>query len=237
MPVAATWILERTELGLADTIRITLRIDGPAPLRVEPAKNWLAPASAEVWKVEVFGAARRLATGDGERWEQDFELSPFAAGASVPFEFQPISVNGQPVPIPETTFSVRATLQNPTVEDARPITEREGIPLSSSAGNSLLFPVVSGTIGLALTVLIAMRIRKLGRRKPTVDARSALQAALLRAGELPYRERAILLAAAVRKYLTQRFSIPATAYSSTSTAASSSTPSTSSFTTRATETT
>src|SRR5579864_7999790 len=75
---------DRTEVALSGELRITLSIEGPAPIEVDSPR--LLSQSPD-WRVRA-GLPKTMSLPSGrERWEQSFQLAPYQAGnVALPFE-------------------------------------------------------------------------------------------------------------------------------------------------------
>jgi hypothetical protein len=203
-------------LALSASVRLTLALEGPAPLRVELPQQLLTADANGIWGVSRPGPVEREPVGGGrERWSRTYQLTPFppvegdAAGKRTA-SFAPVKVNGQSVTWPpfevEVTSSV-GTAAPPHglvgVED--PVIVEPDKPRSSAA----LWAVVA--VGCAgVCVLIAVRSRR--RRGELVPPYEAAVAALtqLGAADAPGAEAVERVATVLRTFVERRFAIPAT---------------------------
>ena len=218
--VAATTNQKRP-IELSDTLRVALTIEGPAPLRIEFAKNQrgngkeveqiLGDESNRDWKIARLGAPVRTPLGnDRERWVQVFQLEPYVARGPTTILFAPIRVNNREIPGPGCDVTV-----NPPAIDAKPgaamtITDIEELPPPSPApGSQRLGLWIGLVLGLAIGIAIRMRIHR--RPKPIPPHEWAVAAFdRLQQASSPGATLVDGVAAVVRGFIDRRFGIAAT---------------------------
>jgi hypothetical protein len=213
-------VLSEAAIRLSGEVRLTLSVEGAAPLRITLHSPPLAPASAAVWKVLEVGPAgsEQLAAGR-EVWRQEFRLLPFAAGEGVPVMPAPLFVRAGTAAA-ETEIKWDASLavnvstevSQPDLTELRPIVPVEAAPgRAPSAGDGSGILVVVGAAALGAMALVYLRYRARRRAHP-VDPVSQAVAALARLrGRTGPSSRAVPeLADIVRGYAEFRFDTPAT---------------------------
>jgi len=85
-------------ISLSESLFVTLRVKGPAPLRVELPKQLLVPESDRDWKIRPAGAPSVAPLGkDREQWTQTFRLDPYVHGSAMTVVFAPLKVNNREV--------------------------------------------------------------------------------------------------------------------------------------------
>lgn len=220
-PLRVTTQADRTALALSDNLAVTLTIEGPAPLRVEPPQpSWLTEDSAAIWTARVLHppVIESLAEGQ-ERWSVTLRLSPFVPGEALPVQFSSarVTVGGEASPrtVSWDGMEVRVyTSVDGTVAEPRPITGWEPMP-------SVISPVSEpaptdrylasfALLALALLMLaIAAGVRK-RRRSPVDPAQAALMELDRLDASMEPRRLADRLARLVRMFLQRRYQVPAT---------------------------
>jgi hypothetical protein len=195
-------------LRLSDTLTVVVTADGPAPLRVEPPKDLLAPEAALVWKVEPLGPAALTDRGADQRWQQAYKLSPFVPGEKVPVTFNPFRVNGTDQTPDPLAVKVETSLQTAKADDARPVTDIELLPAVPSAGFGWGLGLTAAVVGLFLVAVLAALLRHRAKPKavpPTEWALAELDA--LDPDRLTPRELTDGLTATVRGFVGRRFAL------------------------------
>jgi len=166
-------IPDRTTLRLSDSLRLEIAIEGPAPLRVEMPKEWLADASAGLWKMQSLGPPSLQEIPMGQRWSQAFRLDPYVPGTPVPLIFVPVKVNDREVNLPSFSIEVTTSVVRVNVDEARPITGMESPPprpVPPSTNHAPAIAVVSAMV--ALLVVLFWRRRSRAIPEPSASERS-----------------------------------------------------------------
>jgi hypothetical protein len=218
--ILARAVLSEAAIRLSGEVRLTLSVEGAAPLRVTLHSPPLAPASAVVWKVLEAGPAgsEQLSAGR-EVWRQEFRLLPFAAGEGVLVIPAPLSVRAGTAAA-ETEIRWDASLamhvitevSQPDLSELRPIVPVEVAPgRAPGAGDGSGILVIVGAAALGAMVLVYVRYRARRRSHP-VDpvARTVAALARLRGRTGPSSRALQELADIVRDYAEFRFDTPAT---------------------------
>lgn len=210
--VRADAVPDRTAVTLSQTVRVTLTLEGPAPLLVKLPEQLLTADANVAWRIRPDppagkAAVRAIANGR-EEWRQVFRLDPFDEGALL-VSFNPVAVNGQPVTWPPVAIAVTKTVGEATPTAARPVTPPEDAPQPPAPPPRAPVPVwvivAFGSACLAALVVVWARSRK---AKPVPPGEWALAAlAKLEAGGAETVER---VAAILRAFVERRFAIPAT---------------------------
>lgn len=208
---------DRPRITLSEAVRITVTIEGPAPLRVEVPEKVLAPESSLTWEIHPDGPAKVEPIEKGrERWTQTFRLKPWLPGEKVAIAFAAFKVtagnalNPQSLTLPATAIAVITGVAEPKPENARPVTGIEELPpLIVEPPDRVGWLIVGGvTTVFALAVLAALRRKR--RTKPLAPHEWAAAEfdRLERAGAAG-RELADRLAGVLREFVERRFGLPA----------------------------
>jgi hypothetical protein len=199
---------DSTAVRLSDTLTVVVTADGPAPLRVDPPKDLLAPESALVWKVELLGPATLTDRGTDQRWQQAYKLSPFVPGEAVPVAFNPLKVNGADLTPDPLTVKVETSLQTAKADDARPVTGIELLPAVPSAGFGWGLGLTAGVVVLFLVAVLAALLRHRAKPKPVPPTEWALaELDDLDPDRLTSRELTDGLTTVVRGFVGRRFAL------------------------------
>jgi hypothetical protein len=199
---------DQPAVRLSDTLTVVVTADGPAPLRVDPPKDLLAPEAALVWKAEPLGPATLTDRGADQRWQQAYKLSPFVPGEKVPVAFNPFRVNGADLTPEPLTVKVETSLQSAKAEDARPVTDIELLPPLPSAGFGWGLGLTAGVVGLFLAAVLAAVFRQRAKPKPVPPTEWALaELDALDPDRLTPRELTDGLTAVVRGFVSRRFAL------------------------------
>ncbi|MFO0796532.1 MAG: hypothetical protein U0804_03585 [Gemmataceae bacterium] len=204
-------------LWLADTARLTVTVEGPAPLRVEvpeKADELLDEASRRVWKIDQPGPPAVTALDGGrERWSRTYRLSPFVPGNPVPVGFDPVTVRagGAAVDItfPTVVAEVKASGTPPTLEGVE-VRGIEELPPVTPPPPEPVGWVLAGVLGAVFAAGVAAGLVRKWRAKPPAPPPAVRAwAELDRAAAEPPGPAAERVAAALREYAARRFGVPA----------------------------
>src|SRR5262245_7963656 len=206
-------------VALSGDVRLTVTIEGPAPLRVTLPNLALNPESAAVWKVNATGTPGvEELPGGRERWRQVFRLFPYVAAESVVVHLAPLTVRGGNGP--DTTIEwrnsfsvgVTTTVVQPDLTTLRPPTDIEHLPTPPSTGtdsNGFLW-FLAIVLLLALGSGIYLRHRR-RRQAPPLDARQRAMRDLGALAGSAGDSRAVQeLADVLRRYVESRTDVSAT---------------------------
>ena len=224
--VTPTTEVAPSSVRLSETVRVTLAVEGPAPLGIDfptaPAEV-LAEESRKLWRIQPASPVTVTPLSGGrERWVRAFRLAPYAAGEAVPLVFAPVKVTTGADPTPQEVIwpakeiRVVTTVVDPRPENVRPITGIEQLPPPPVAPPEVVgWKVLAGLGGVFATVLILAIVRK-WRAKPPPLLPAAWAAGILarlgrdlgartvEAGDVPQR-----VAAVLREYVERRHGVPA----------------------------
>ncbi len=208
--VSASITQDQKKIRLSESVRVTLTIEGPAPLRVELPKPLLSPESDRDWKIQPLATATVTPAGaKREKWSQAFRLDPYVAGEWY-VQFAPLKVNNRETVGPGCEVQVNSTIGEAKAEAARPVTPIEELPTPP--------PIRTDSVAVwwwvtgALVVLVVAGVGWRLRRKPAPiapgDWATAAFARLERdgVGGAALVER---VATVLREFIDRRFGIPA----------------------------
>lgn len=204
---------DRTDLRLADSLRVTFAVEGPAPLRIDPPEPALSAESNPAWRIRPAGpAAVEKLPGDRERWSRVYRLDPYLPADPATITFAPVKVNGTERNWPEVTVRVRTNLTTAKAEDARPVTGIEQLPPAPPGNPDEPGWVVAGfwLVGVA-AVLLTVLVRRAFRKPPPLPPGEWASAAFdrLERDGTSGRELADRLADVLRGFVERRFGLPA----------------------------
>jgi hypothetical protein len=210
---------EPRAVRLSDSVRVTLAVEGAAPLRVEVADEVLDEESATAWRARPDGPAMVADLPSGrQRWARTYRLDPYLTGEPLRLGFatakvlvgtdpQPKEVAWQPVDITVTTEVTGAS-----AAEARPPTGIEELPPVDNAADSLreraaVFAAL-GVAALLVGVVGAWLLRTRRRTPPP----SPEEWATARLGELAPDDPAFAdrLSDVLRRYVEARTPAAAT---------------------------
>jgi len=203
---------DKKTVTLSDSVRITLTIEGPAPLRVEPPKQLLSADAHAAWRIRSEGSAVLTPLPEGrEQWRQVYRLDPYIPGELL-VTFAPFTVNDQLVGGPALAVNVTKTVAEADPNAARPVTPPEDVPPPIIPPTQpLVLPWIAAAVGLmCVLVVLAARLRS-RRAKPIPPGEWALtELTKLEASGASNAETVERIAEIVRALVERRFAIPAT---------------------------
>ncbi|QJW96509.1 hypothetical protein FTUN_4066 [Frigoriglobus tundricola] len=201
---------DRDRITLSGTVRITLAVEGPAPLRVELPKQLLTADADTGWRIRPDGSAAITPAANGrERWQQVYRLDPYTDGAPLVVSFSPVTVNDSKVAWPAVPVTVTRTVSETTAAAARPVTPPEDVPRPTDPppDHAPAWAFALGPVCVVLLMVVWVRRR---RPKPMPPDQWALAALTkLSPGGLGGAEVAERVAAILRAFVERRFLIPA----------------------------
>lgn len=210
--VVASATADRGAVTLSEAVRVTLALEGPAPLRVDLPARLLAADANELWRVRADGAATLEPLPNGRaRWRQVYRLDPWTPpellGTSQQVAFNPVTVNGRATAWPAVAVTVERAggKAAPPLPEARPVTTIESLPPPDDPPPRpprSWVPMV--VVALACAALIAVLVRR--RRAKPVPPGEWARGELAKPGADGER-----VAAVLRAFVERRFGIPATA--------------------------
>ena len=220
--VVASAEVNPRQVKLSQSVRVTLALEGPAPLRgaVELPKQLLTADADGSWRIRPDGEAEIKPLPNGrERWQQVYRLDPYAPGKPLRATFNPVAVNQQQVTWPAVEVTVeRTSSESAPLPEPHSVTAVEDVPsvnVPLLQDRSLVPWIVgAGTLVCAVGVL-AVWMRQRGRKSipPAERAREAL-ARLVR-GDMCGDVVPEQVAAILREFVERRFAVPATKLTTT----------------------
>lgn len=217
--IAATATADHTAIRLSESLRVTLSVEGPAPLRIDLTESIPDEQSAIVWRVRPVGPARsEQLPNQRERWSREFRADPFAVGQPLTLSFAPATVRFGTDPRPHTIdwppleVAVTSSLTNPTPDDIRPITGIEPVAIpnveESEWPRVTIAAIVIGLTILGIFVLLRSRYFETSPVQPIDRIRAQLQQ--LNTAPLNSREFADQLSQCLRQGIEDLTTVPAT---------------------------
>ncbi len=218
---------EPKQVKLSQSSRLTLAIEGPAPMRgaVQLPEQLLTADANKNWRIRPDprdGAVEVKPAGPGrERWQQVYRLDPYIekelVGRPLRVTFNPVKVNGHPVtwdPVDVTV--IRAGGKDAPLPEPHAVTPVEELPdrLPTPIPQTpwlLVALALATAFALAIPfVVVWLRSRRAAPVPPGEWARTAL--AKLEASGGTGGAIAERVAAILRKFVERRFAIPATKF-------------------------
>jgi hypothetical protein len=134
---------DRAACALSESVRVTVSLEGAAPLRVELPKQLLTADADSAWRVRPDGAPAVTAVPNNrERWEQRLRLDPYVEGAPLVASFAPVVVNGQSVTFPAVRVTVEKKVGANTA--VLPVTPPEDPPAPPDVPRANPLPWIAG---------------------------------------------------------------------------------------------
>jgi hypothetical protein len=218
--VTANVEVDARTVSLSGALRVTLRIEGTAPLRVTLPKNLLAREVATFWRIRPVGPAKTEPLPEArERFEQRFEVSPYRAGEAVPFLLAEITVlDGAATDERQIKWekvipvAVETRVTDPAVKNLHPPTSIETLPGGPApeehgTGNHLVWLLPAVVIGV---VVYRWPRRKEPVRVPYTREWTLFELDRLRQSPLPPVEWCERFAFVLRHFIERERQIPAT---------------------------
>jgi hypothetical protein len=207
----------RLEMRLSDELPLTLSIEGPAGLEVQPIQAVVTSRDWEV--VSRTDPDRILLTSGRVRWRQRFQLSPIKPGAlsfdlaSLRFRDDPSTSQWQEVTWKPMVIQVTTEIVNADVSELRDITPPEEVPAAPSWWPAW---VAAGLILLFIGAwFVGWRPWRRARRPAPVPPEQWAMTEFARLEALPLATEADVncfhtqLSDILRRYLELRFQFPA----------------------------
>jgi hypothetical protein len=178
-----------SEVRLSESVRVTLAVEGDAPLRVELPAEVLDEQSSAVWRARPDGpAAVTDLPGGRQRWARTYRVDPYVPGKAVHLGFAPAKVSaGRDPQSKEVPFASKAvTVTTEVAGDAAAARPPTGIEEWPPAGGAAGLPgeraAILVAVGVAAAAAGAVLVRLLRRRPvspPAPEAWAARELAAL----------------------------------------------------------
>jgi len=200
-PPRADASADRTACALSESVRVTLSLEGPAPLRVEVPKALLTADADSAWRIRPDGAPSVTALPNNrERWEQRLRLDPYVEGAPLVASFAPVKANGESVTFPAVRVTVEKKVGANTA--VLPVTPPEDPPAPPDAERANPLPWIAGAVALVCFVL-AFVVWKRSQKVPVVPPLERALADLARVDSFEH------ISAVLRAFLERQHGVPA----------------------------
>lgn len=113
MDVVARAVIDRDKVGLSgELVTLVLTVEGPGRVEVAPPRPLLSKSSALSWNVHETGLPTVEVLDDGrQRWQQEFQLSPYDVGPKVVIELTPLRVKAGNQAETPISWSKRAEIE------------------------------------------------------------------------------------------------------------------------------
>jgi hypothetical protein len=218
---ASLWVPKRDgdslKVKLAEVLTVVMRVEGEAPLQVDLTQR---PRSTESWHLEMVGSPQTTAVPGTKlvRWEQVFKATPLEPGShalQMP-GLQVAEKEGAPYEVKWAHLGLTIVTRVGKVDisearDLAPIEELPAVEVPLRPWWPWLFAALPVLGGLAFLVL-----RRRPRPAPEPSAREVILRHLAQLAALPVATAQDVerlhsrLSDVLRKYLEQRFELPAT---------------------------
>lgn len=208
---------EPTTVRLSDAVRVTLTVEGDAPLVVDVPADVLDEASAAVWLVRPAGDATLSAPANGRQtWRQVYRATPFVPGKDLGLEFAPFraTANGVTRDVRWKRFDIRVETSVTDLNggDIRPVTGIEETIVPPDPAEPPVALILGGIVVVVFAVAaIGVRLRK--RPAPTLPpaAWADRELAALADPSVPAAAFAARLGDVLRGFAERRAGVPAAA--------------------------
>src|SRR5579871_1123343 len=208
-------MLDSSKIALSSQLRLTLIIEGPAPVEVDVPQPLV---NSPDWRTRA-DAPQSTALPDGrERWQQSFHLEPFRVG-DVALALQPLryrtgnEVRDWQLVWPSSNIEVSSSVKDVELGSARSVTDIDRLPPAElPASNWHYFAGTTVIVLIACIAVIVWRNRRDSRQQtlftPAERALKSLSALEENGGPAP--DQLPVLADVLRRFLEERFQFAAT---------------------------
>jgi hypothetical protein len=207
---------DRTQVRLSESVRVTLSVEGEAPLRVEVPGEILDEESAAAWRARPAGpVAVTDQPGGRQRWARTYRLDPYLPGKPLHLGFAParafVGTDPQPKEVAWKPVDVTVTTEVTSAAEARPPTGIEELPPVRTAGSLADRVAAFAALGVA-AVLVGAACAWLLRKRRRVPPPSPEEWAAAQLDELAPDDPAFAdrLSDVLRHYTEARTPVPAT---------------------------
>lgn len=148
---------EPRAVRLSGSVRVTLSVEGTAPLRVEVPDDILDEGSADAWRARPAGpAAIADLPGGRQRWARTYRLDPYLEGKPLHLGFAPAQAfagtDPQPKEVVWKSVGVTVTAEVTGTSEARPATGIEELPPADVADSLQERAAVFAALGVAVVL-------------------------------------------------------------------------------------
>jgi hypothetical protein len=159
--------IDKQEIELSSFIVLTLSIDGPAPLEIEPIES---VTSSPDWLATPQGNPQSVVEGGRHRWQQSFRLEPWR-DREVPLPVDPVQVR---IPGKRTitarwepfTVKVHTVVAGTALGAMKPETALEWPPEPARRSWLGWLACLAAVLGLAVAGVFGRRIRRKEQPQP-----------------------------------------------------------------------
>jgi hypothetical protein len=207
--------LESNDVSLSSDLRLTITVEGPAPVEVEgPPELTTSPD----WRVRAGRASVVPQPAGRERYEQSFQLEPFQTGDRVPLPLEPWhfrtknEVRDWTLVWPAQEIRVHSSVPEPDLSFARSVTGIEPsppVPKRRQIWPVVLFVLVVLLATVIACVIVLSRVRRRRTLSTSPWQRVMAQLQHLEQEEASH-EKMPALSDLLRRFLEEQFSLPAT---------------------------
>lgn len=213
--IYATANVEPKRTALSGSVEVTVTIEGPAPLLVEPPKPLLTPDANVAWRIRPDNNGKATLTVKAksrEQWQQVYQLDPYQIGENLVITFVPFTVNGRIVRIPAMEVSVTKTVEGADASAARPVTPPEDVPeVITDRASPRHWAWVACVVALMIAaVLLAAQVRRRKARFVPPCEQAVAELVEVETRGLRGSECALRVSEVLRRFIELRFAIPAT---------------------------
>jgi hypothetical protein len=215
--VTAAVTAEPRTVRLSESVRVTLSVEGAAPLRVELSNEVLDEESAAAWRARPAGPATVTdRPGGRQRWARTYRFDPYLSGQPLRLGFAPATARAGTDPQPQTVawepVNVTVTTEVTAATEPRPTTGIEDLPPIGAPTNSLRDRIaVFAGLGVAVVLAGAVGAWLLRKRRrgppPSPEEWAAARLDELTPDDPTFADR---LSDVLRTFLERRSGLPAT---------------------------
>jgi hypothetical protein len=210
---------DRTQVRLSESVRVTLSVEGEAPLRVEVPDEILNEESAPAWRARPDGPATVTdLPGNRQRWARAYRLDPYLPGKPLRLGFAPARAFAGTDPQPKevawgpVNITVTSEVTGASAVEARHPTGIEELPPVGDTADSLRERVtafVALAVAVALAGVVGAWLLRKRRRPPPLSPEEWATARLdeLATDDSAFADR---LSDALRRYVEARTPMAAT---------------------------
>jgi hypothetical protein len=207
--------LDSSKIALSSELRLTLIIEGPAPVEVDVPQPLV---NSPDWRTHADAPQSTALPNGRERWQQSFHLEPFRVG-DVALALQPLryrtgnEVRDWQLVWPSSNIAVSSSVKDVELGSARPVTDIDRLPpVERPTGNWQYLVGTTAIVLIACIVAVIWRKRRGSehqiRLTPAERALKSLETMEENNGPAP--EQLPGLADVLRCFLEERFQFAAT---------------------------